>query len=63
MFSTLQQRIEVLKEKDEGYTIEFQPFDEETNQPFVMVVITPLMKRVHQMASLCGKILKFVYLF
>jgi len=49
MFSTLQQRIEVLKEKDEGYTIEFQPFDEETNQPFVMVVITPLMKRVHQM--------------
>ncbi len=63
MFSTLQQRIEVLKEKDEGYTIEFQPFDEETNQPFVMVVITPLMKRVHQMVSLCGKILKFVYLF
>jgi hypothetical protein len=45
----LEQRVKCLQEKDEDYTIEFQEFDEKTNQPFIMVVITPLMKRVHKL--------------
>jgi hypothetical protein len=49
MLCALEQRIKCLQEKDEDYTIEFQEFDEETNQPFIMVVITPLMKRVHKL--------------
>ena len=51
MFSALEERIKDLKEKDAEYTIEYQKFDETINQPFIMVVITPLMKRVHKLVS------------
>jgi hypothetical protein len=51
MFSALEEGIKDLKEKDAEYTIEYQKFDEIINHPFIMVVITPLMKRVHILAS------------
>ena len=49
MFSTLKERVKSLKEKDQDYTIECQEFDESIDQPFTLVIITPLMKRVHRM--------------
>ena len=52
MFSTLEERIKCLKQKDEEYIIEFQKFDESIDQPFILVVITPLMKRVHKLVSM-----------
>ena len=51
MFSRLEERIKTLKEADEEYTIEYQPFEEKLDQPFILVVITPLMKRVHKLVS------------
>ena len=53
MFIALKRRIKDLKEKDAEFTIEYQKFDEEINQPFIMVVITPLMKRFHNLVSIC----------
>jgi hypothetical protein len=35
--------------KIEEYILEFQKFDESIDQPFILVVITPLMKRVHKL--------------
>ena len=55
MFASLEERIKDLKIKDEEFTVEFQKFDEEIDQPFILVVITPLMKRVHKMVSICCK--------
>ena len=49
MLSTLKERVKSLKEKDQDYTIECQEFDESIDQPFTLVIITPLMKRVHRM--------------
>lgn len=51
MFSALEERIKGLQEKDEDYIIKFQQFDEAINQPFILVVITPLMKRVHKLVN------------
>ena len=49
MFCALEERVKSLQEKDDDYTVQFQKFDEEINQPFILVVITPLMKRVHKL--------------
>jgi hypothetical protein len=49
MFSTLEERFKCLKQIDEEYILEFQKFDESIDQPFILVVITPLMKRVHKL--------------
>ena len=49
MFSALEERIKNLEEKDEDYVMTFQKFDEAINQPFILVIITPLMKRVHKL--------------
>ena len=35
-------------EKSESYTIKVQEFNSTENDPFIMVLITPLMKRVHE---------------
>ena len=53
MFATLEKIIKDLKEKDAEYTTEYQKFEEEINQPFITVVITPLMKRVHKLVVSC----------
>ena len=52
MFSALEERIKSLKEKDEDYVLTFQKFDETINQPFILVTITPLMKRVHKLVNI-----------
>ena len=54
MFSTLKERVKSLKEKekDQDYTIECQEFDESIDQLFILVIITPLMKRVHRMVCI-----------
>ena len=49
MFSALEERIKSLKEKDEDYVLTFQKFDGTSNQPFILVVITLLIKRVHKL--------------
>lgn len=54
MFEKLEERINCLQKVDEDFTIEFQKFDESIDQPFILVVITPLMKRVHKMVSICN---------
>ena len=51
MFASLEERIKYLKETDKEYIIEYQPFDEEIDQPFILIMVTPLMKRVHKMVS------------
>ena len=58
MFLALEERIKILKEeeyKDEEYTIEFQKFDEIEEIPFICIIITPLMKRVHKLVNIILK--------
>ena len=58
MFLALEERIKILKQeeyKDEEYTIEFQKFDEIEEIPFICVIITPLMKRVHKLVNIFFK--------
>jgi hypothetical protein len=51
MFSALEERIECLQQKDQDYTIKYQKFDEEIDQPFIVAIVTRLMKRVHKLVS------------
>ena len=51
MFEMLEEKINELKEESSDYTFRFLKFDLELCQPFILVVITPLMKRVHQMIA------------
>ena len=51
MFATLAKRIEDLKEKCCEYILEFQEYIDEINQPFILVIVTPLMRRVHEKVS------------
>ena len=46
MFTKLQERVEELTKVD-GYLFGYQEFSQERNQPFILIIITPLMKRVH----------------
>jgi hypothetical protein len=48
MFTKVKERIASLKDKDDAYIITLQEFNEEANQPFILTLITPLMKRVHK---------------
>ena len=36
------------KSLDSSIILEYQMFDAEENDPFILVIITPLMKRVHE---------------
>ena len=47
MFSVLNMRIKELRKQHEDYTFKFQEFNEAEDQPFILAVVTPLMKRVH----------------
>ena len=49
LFEALEERIKRLKEMDKEFTISFQKFDEEQEVPFICVIVTPLMKRVHKL--------------
>ena len=50
MFSALKERLETL-DKDKGYSFAYQEYSEEMNQPFIVVIITPVMRRIHEMVS------------
>lgn len=52
MFVKIKERISALKEKDSDYNIVLQEFDNEINQPFILTIITPLMKRIHKWVCL-----------
>ena len=51
MFATLEARIDQLMESGIIYSSKLQKFDEKTSQPLILVVVTPLMKRVHEMVQ------------
>ena len=51
MFLTLNKRIEELKKQSSNYILHFQEFIAEADQPFILIIVTPLMRRVHQMVS------------
>ena len=46
MFTKFQERVEELTKVD-GYLYEYQELSEEINQSFILIIINPLMKRVH----------------
>lgn len=48
MFAKIKERIAALEQKDDEYSMVLQEFDETINQPFILTVITPLMKRIHK---------------
>ena len=47
MFATLKKNAEQLVSQDPDYKIQIQTFDCESNDPFILAVVSPLMKRVH----------------
>ena len=49
MYEKLEEKINYLKEQSEDYSFLLQKYNQENNEPFILVVVTPLMKRVHQM--------------
>ena len=49
MFEVLANSIEKLKQEDDGYVIQFQPYNHNEGDPFILVIISPLMRRVHEM--------------
>ena len=53
MFESLQERAKVYKEEHAEASIEYQEYEEleENVVPFILVIITPLMKRAHKMVS------------
>ena len=55
MFSVLKMRIGELSKLHTDYMFKLQEFNEAENNPFILAVVTPLMKRVHQ------KVLYFHY--
>ena len=61
MFECLHQRVAALKHENQDYSLTVQEFDEKMNQPFILVIITPLMKRIHKMVTSVKKV-TFVHL-
>ena len=51
MYEKLEAKIHQLKEESEDYSFRLHKYDEKLSQPFILVVVSPLMKRVHQMVS------------
>ncbi len=48
MYGKINDRIATLKEKDDDYSMCLQEFDEMLNRPFILTIVTPLMKRIHK---------------
>ena len=42
MFEVLANSIEKLKQEDDGYVIQFQPYNHNEGDPFILVIISPL---------------------
>ena len=52
MFKVLENRINLAKEQHSDSDIILQTFDQEKQDPFILVVVTPLMKRVHEKVNI-----------
>ena len=52
MFSLLEEKILALKKKDENMRAYYKIFDKEEGSALIIVIITPLMARVHKMVRL-----------
>lgn len=49
MFSTLKEKLKEIQESLPGMVYKEVDYDETENQPFILAIVTPLMKRVHKM--------------
>ncbi len=54
MLAALYERLSKLMEVYPEMSMQKQDYDEERNAPFILAIVTPLMKRVHLMVSLKG---------
>ena len=65
MFKVLENRINLAKEQHSDYDIILQTFDEEERDPFILAVVTPLMKRIHEKVNIHYYyiVLNFIHLF
>lgn len=52
MLAALDERLTKLMELYPGMSMQKQDYDERENSPFILAIVTPLMKRVHSMVSL-----------
>ena len=51
MYEKLVAKIYQLKENSEDYSFRLHKYDEKLCQPFILVIVSPLMKRAHQMVA------------
>lgn len=59
MYESLQKRITEKELKSPETTIRFQKFDIESNDPFILSIVTPLMLRVHKKIKTSGELVFF----
>ena len=52
MYAKIKDRIAALKEKDENYSICLQEFDQMLDRPFILTIVTPMMKRIHKLVCI-----------
>ena len=52
VFNCLEKRIKVLHDENKELTLKFQGYNQKENTPFVLVIISPLMKRVHEKVNI-----------
>jgi hypothetical protein len=52
MLAALDERLSKLMESYPEMSMKKQDYDEEKNAPFILAIVTPLMKRVHLNVSL-----------
>ena len=51
MYEKLEAKMNQLKEESEDYLFRLQKYDEKLCKSFILVVVSPLMKRVYQMVA------------
>lgn len=51
MLAALDERLSKLMELYPEMSMQKEDYDEEKNAPFILAIVTPLMKRVHLMVS------------
>jgi len=51
MFSKLEERIQDLKEKEDGLKISYQLYDKDNGSSLIITIVTPFMCRVHSMVG------------
>ena len=54
MFAKLKTKVDELKDSNKDFLMQFCAFDEDENCPFILALVTPLMRRVHEMVCTCS---------